>query len=108
MDEPRARPEPEFPFGPRREGEERSTGNGWGAARPGWGERLWGRGSQSSEKSHIGAGGRGGTWTRAAGIPILQLGVSNFSELSGRVGLFGPLRLDIKILKPEVNLSHTP
>ena len=28
MDEPRARPEPEFPFGPRREGEERSESGG--------------------------------------------------------------------------------
>ena len=55
-----------------------------------------------------GAGSRGGTWTGAAGIPMLQLGVSNFSELSGRVGLFGSLRLDIKFLKPPVNLLPTP
>ena len=56
-DEPRALPQLAFPFGPRREGEEGSTGNCGAAVRPGWGV---GWGSQSSGKSRIGAWGGGG------------------------------------------------
>lgn len=57
VDEPRALPEPAFPFGPRRAGEPRSPGNRRVAARPAWG----------SEHSGAGGLGRAG-WGRGGNV----------------------------------------